>query len=297
MGIELVGDITDEDFKEFFGMSWKQYTAPIRKITNRLKRDGQRVDRPWVCRDSFNKATLPKEQQGRDSHGYFPETKRDPRSVRMFYGSDFYSRALAHDPYESLMSLKELLEEGLKVVAGMPYEDGLIHVCKQFGEQNVSVLDYGHGLGKAIAGLMQIAPRVQAFVACDIQCKARQFLEAMFRKYVRGVNVVFEHKEYTEKWLVSNHGPYHFVNCTDVLEHCHNPEEEIRRIANVMVEGGVLNLGTFFNSCNGEDVTHLEETELYQDTDLWFSKVYGAGFELHGKDANGVEKLFRKIST
>lgn len=297
MGVELTGEITDQDFHEFFGMTWEEYTAPIRKIVEQLKRDGQRIDRPWVCRDSFNKITLPRDQQSRDPQGYFPETKRDPRSVRMFYGSDFYSRTLMYDPFESSMSIKSLFEEGTKVVVDAPYENGLMHVCSRFGEQNVRVLDYGHSMGRVIAGLMGIAPRVQVFVACDIRCKAREFLESMFKKYVQGTNYVFEHKEYSEKWLVSNHGPFHFVNCTDVLEHCHNPEDEIKRIANVMVDGGIINLGTFFNSCKGEDVTHLEETELYQDTDLWFSKVYGAGFELYGRDMNGVEKLFRKIAS
>lgn len=294
--IKLVGDITDEDFEEFFGMPWRKYTAPIRKIASRLKREGQRVDRPWICRENFNKTTLPKEQQGRDPYGYFPETKRDPKSVRMFYGSDFYSRVLAYDPSAFSRSLKKLFAAGEQLVADGPYKDGLTYVCSRFGEQNIRVLDYGHGMARTIAGLMGIASRAELFVVCDIRCKMREFLEVMFTKYVHNVNFQFEHKEYSEKWLVSNYGPYHFVNCTDVLEHCHNPEDEIKRIANVMVDGGILHLGTFFNSCQGEDVTHLEETEIYQDVPLWHGKVYDAGFELHGKDQNGVEKLFRKIA-
>lgn len=295
MTIELIGDITDEDFHKSFRMTWKEYTEPIQNIVDSLEHNGQCIEHPWICREDFNRTTLPKEQQDRDPYGYFPETKRDPRSVRRFYSSDFYSRVLAYNFLGCPMPLKELFATGVQIVDNGPYEDGLMYVCSRFGEQNIRVLDYGHGMAKTILGLMAIVPRVQVFVACDIRCKVREFLEVMFKKYVHGVDFQFEHKEYSEKWLVSNYGPFHFVNCTNVLEHCHNPEEEIKRIANVMVDGGVLHLGTFFNSCQGKDVTHLEETELYQDTTLWFSKVCDAGFELHGKGKNGVDKLFRKV--
>lgn len=296
MGVTFTGDISTEDFNEFFGVSWEEYTAPIQEIEDRLRSRGSRIDRPWLCRDYFNKVTLPEDQRDRDPHGYYPDTKRDPQAVRQFYSSDFYSRVLAYAFLRTDKKLHRMFSHAeSRPYAGEPQEDALMYACSRFGEQNIQVLDYGCGMANAVVTLTNIVPRARLFIACDIFCKARQFLGAMFAKYVHGVNVQFEYKQYWEDNLVSRCGPFHFVNCTDVLEHCHFPEEEIKRIADVMVVGGVLNLGTFFNSCQGEDVTHLEEVEVYQDTELWFGKVYDAGFELFAKDPRGAEKLFRKV--
>jgi len=90
-------------------------------------------------------------------------------------------------------------------------------------------------------------------------------------------------------------GRYHVVVSQDVLEHCLDPIAELRALHGALHDDGLLVLGTFFNSCNGQDPQHLEEHAHYQDTSLWFAELERVGFKLAQKDANGVERIWRKI--
>ena len=88
---------------------------------------------------------------------------------------------------------------------------------------------------------------------------------------------------------------YDYVICSEVMEHCFDPVNDLRSIVSSLKIGGIMYLSVFFNCLEGADPTHLHKNCIYQDTALWFEEVKKAGLELIWKCPRGTEKGYRRV--
>ena len=283
MNFEIVGDSTPEDWVKFFGCTREEYTREITEAQARLNTQQESVGRNDIIRDYFN------------SIATTGDGRHTPSAVRRFYESDKFSKLLAFEIPESgiLHAMHGAITGGMANMPGEPLEVSIKMAQERFGP-HLKVLDHGFGNGQTALGIGQHAPG-SLIVLADFYCPTRAFLFELMQKYVKGVHLVVQ-------WIT---GPYQsrydelcqydLVNSNEVMEHVPWPETEINRIASCTRMGGYLQLGTFFNSCDGYDPQHLTENDLYQDTNRWFSVVQRAGFQLAARDPRGVEKVFERV--
>jgi len=157
------------------------------------------------------------------------------------------------------------------------------------------MLEHGFGSMRQVLAFMSWYPKATYYLS-DLPGKFRMFLAEMTRKYLPHIDINFD-------WVASDGLPvsytvemFHYINSGEVLEHCPHPCDILWAVGHRLKLNGVLHMSTFFNDCDGEDVSHLLRNNKYQDFDLWLKEgVYPAGLREYGKDPRGVVKLFEKV--
>jgi len=274
-----LGDVTEADWAFVLdGVSYDEYVRPV---VDRYRQLGPTADRNDAFRDFFNSVG-----------GTVNE--RDLRGVARFYSDwgGIYCRLLA---FESIKNgtLRDLMLSGRDRFTESAHATALQAVKSRFNWPSSRLVALDHGCGPCPIGLFLLSEGFRV-IFHDYCTPNRRVIQLGLRSYL---------PEFADRasflWVgksfVSSEGPYHFAVSTDVLEHVPDPVAELSRIAQSMVPGGILMLGTFFNSCNGHDPSHLDEHARFQDTALWFSEVEKCGFRLYAKDANGCEKVFERV--
>ncbi len=287
----LEKDITHDDFVKFFGMNYDAYVEPVRlEYAEAVKTLGKTPTRNDLLRHRFNALA-------RDEHELL-----NPRGVREFYCSDFYSRILAYEvcPNEATMNglLSHIAEQMTEGKRGEAIEDAMKLAEDRFGAERLHILEHGFGTCKSVMWFLANG-KTPVIDAIDYVLPIRSFMAQMVHKYTYDLGWV------NFRWLYPDgrrpefplHDDTHYFSLIDseeVIEHAVNPRGEVHRFGELARDGCILNMSTFFNSCNGDDPQHLLENEKFQDTHLWFDAVYDAGFAATGRDPRGCIKILEK---
>lgn len=254
------------------GESWDDYTKPVRLFYEQ----NPGADRNDCFRTYFNSTV---------------SDLTDHDQLRAFYGGreGIFCRLLAYEMGKQGV-LQQVVNAGRSVCSQHEYSVAIGAALTRFAGDRVCALD--HGFGKGYVGLVLAALGFSSDLY-DYSTPSRELLRFACRAYQPELNKNVRFLFIGDDTYVGN--KYHLVVSMDVLEHIPNPAAELRRIRASMATDGVLLLGTFFNSCHGHDPSHLVINEHYQDTELWFSEVRNAGFELFAADPRGVPKVFTAV--
>lgn len=282
------GDICEQDWLDHFGMTQEEYAEPIRVFHESVTpfHDGQ-PSRNDVIRQVFLDHTNNLQDQDR---------------ATSFYAGDYYQRLLAYE--FTAKTLEQLSKNGRTIGNDQdPFaeamwtglQDARQRFSASFTGEGLRILEHGFGNAQQVLGFMGRYPRAQ-YTLCDLHGRFRDFLAKMIHKYVRGV------KEVSFLWVGDSGYPelvaenyYHYINSSEIMEHCPDPCATVAILGEMLKQNGVLHMSTFFNDCDGNDVSHLLRNNKYQDYDLWLAEgVHPAGLSVYGQDPRGVDKLFEK---
>lgn len=92
-------------------------------------------------------------------------------------------------------------------------------------------------------------------------------------------------------------GTYDYIVCSDVLEHCYDPEHALKQLVSHLKDDGYMFLMTWFDDGKGADPSHLRRnTEKYQDSKYAFGLFNECGLisTTPEKPHNELQHLFRK---
>jgi len=267
--------------------TYAEYTQIVEERYAQLRSQGVEFDRNTVLRPYWHSLGI-------------DVLNPSPEGVQAFYAdpAGLYARVVAYETGGNLAGFILGALQG-KLRGCISEREYAVPYGKALGLSNGSPRVFDHGAGPLGTALMlaTLGCSVCAFdfplphrealltafnIACpDLTLLARTMIDtaAMFEK--------------CEQWPGY---PYHWVISQDVLEHCIDPVAELRMLNKILVPGGFLTLGTFYNSCGGKDPQHLDKHELYQQTDIWFAEVDKCGFRLFEKDERGVEKVWVKVA-
>lgn len=277
------GDIRAADWEYILtGKSYKEYVQPVVDAYATAREGAGTLDRNDVLRPAFNRlAGKPYE--------------RIANGVNEFYGNtgEMFARMIAFEIGE-VDCLTNGVGLGLHYWREYEYSLALGMAAARFGWLGLNMLDHGAGrchmsLAASYLGITKVSVR-------DYDIPARRLLQHGMASYSKNM-----YRPYWDLFLdpeepfVVRDGGYNLVISMDVLEHVADPVLELDRIYKAMAPGGILLLGTFFNSCDGKDPQHLDEHAKYQDTQLWASVVSEIGFRVVGRDPRGVEKVYEKV--
>lgn len=284
------GDICEDDWVEHFGMTQTEYAEPIRIFHAQVPaKVGVQASRNDIVRQSFLDHT---------------DNLKDQDKAASFYARDWYQRLLA---YEMGNGTLEKLSQGGREMGGQDvFQEamwvGVEDARKRFGAsstgEGLRIFEHGFGAARQVLGFMGRYPQAQ-YTLCDLHGAFRDFLAEMIKKYVRGIGDISFH------WVDETNGLldicpldyYHYINSSEIMEHCPDPVATVGMLGRMLKPNGVLHMSTFFNDCDGNDVTHLLRNNKYQDFNLWLAEgVHPAGLRVYGKDPRGVEKLFEKVA-
>lgn len=279
--VGLTGDLTKEDFEEVVGEPFESYVRPV---IERYEALGPGKDRNDLFRDYFNSVAG---GVGARMVGGIDTFYSDPDGL--------FCRLCAYEVFTSGGTLLNLVRAGQAVFTNEEYMQAYRMAESRF--EQVYMLD--HGCGPMHMGLYCASSLGAKVAMYDYDTPMRRVVMHGVRKYAtdelneRLVFVPVAPSEPAPSFV--GFKPYNFAISMDVLEHIVTPVAELQHIRNSMRHGGILLLGTFFNSCNGHDPSHLDEHEAFQDTRLWFQIVEGVGFKLVGCDPRGCEKIFERL--
>lgn len=270
----LTGDTTDEDWKNVLGLSWEEYVQPIREKYVRHPN----YDRNDMFRPHFNRMA--------------PLGDRTQKMVEDFYTCDFWCRLLAFEcPRDGL--LKNIIDQYTEPQsqAEAPLT-GLEMALRGVDTSKTpfKVLDHGCGRGEFTLAALWLHPDLH-FVCCDFATPARVVLANSIAKYMPWANVTFCWKGQQD---YRDFGPFDYINSSEVLEHCWDPELEASYLWEAARHDALMHLSTFFNDCGGHNPSHLREHHQFQDVALWLGRLKNLGWKVAGHDPRGIAKIFRK---
>lgn len=272
----LTGDITVDDWNAVLipecGMDLDAYVRPVREFYARHP-GADRND--WV-RDFFLKTV------GQTGH-------RTQARVEAFYRSDPYCRLLAHE-WCGANILQGLLDGYTtpESLAEAPFV-GAARVAAELGRP-FRVLDFGCSRGDIGFVIAWLHPQAEVVLA-DFWTPPRRVLANGMSKYAPWLGLTFLDLQRDDIRAIP---AFDYVNCREVLEHCFDPLEVVRRLYDSMRPGALAHISTWFDSGGGHDVQHLDEHAKYRDVPLWFAELASVGLVPCGTDPRGVVKLFRK---
>lgn len=280
----LDGDTTAQDWADAFGCTWEEYVQPVVDRRAEMEARGEHMARCRIVAPEFNAILA---EGG------------NPQAVLSFYGSDFYDRVLAQElggPVGLITRLSKHAEDNVKQFESDAIYATMQQVDKRCGP-DADVLDHGFGIGGTIFRIMRYQP-TWTYVLHDITSPVRKWLAAMVDKYASQISISFDltSSDINSTYDLFTSPKYDFVLSNEVLEHMHDPDEVIRRIARCTKTGGLLYLSTFFNDMDGHDPMHLKENNIYQDEQRWFGVVRAAGFSDFLHDPRGVLKTFERVN-
>ena len=157
-----------------------------------------------------------------------------------------------------------------------------------FNSRDIEILDYG--CGSAIYSLNLYFMGFHNITLVDIPHRYFRFLKFLCSKYGIALKFVPIEAEVASLGNIE----FDYIICSNVLEHCWNPIRVLSFLVDHLKKGGWIYISDFYNSCNGEDPTHLYHNEIYQDEDLKHRIYRSLGIELVIYDKNGVGKGWRK---
>lgn len=282
----LKADTTREDWLKVTGRTRDEYLKPIADKYDEVRRYKEATDEDDLTRDYFLKLA-------RSNNTI--EGNLIPEGVSDYYSSDWFGMTQAWGlPEDNLLSV--LMHSGAEQIKGNDALNAAFHRVDTDCHGKMRFLEHGCGAGRVALGALALAP--QAYVTMvDFPNSFRRLLRHCAKKFLSdyAIRVLHIGEDADYDFPVPNYVPYDFVISNEVLEHCIDPVNEVRRIASCMRDGGLFYCSTFFNDCNGKNPTHLREHHQYQDSELWFSAVENCGFIRELYDGNGVLKVFRRV--
>lgn len=275
----MVKDGGEQVWREVLRMPWEDYVDSVVKIAKR--NPAGEYDRNYVLRPWFNTVVRP---DGREIL---------PRGLDNFYSNPdgLYCRVMAYETGRDDI-IQNLLKKS-EFWLGLPEYKCIVSHLLAVEDEAPRVLDHGCGLCHTSLGLLKKRIDVTMY---DYDIPSRRAVIKSVGLYGHNYGMYPEQLRFIHAGVhgVDEAGSFHAVISQDVLEHLPHPDIEVKKFNRMLRPGGLLLMGTFFNSCNGQDPQHLFENDKYQDTDLWFNVVAEAGFEPYLKDVNGVLKVWRK---
>lgn len=277
---EVYYDGGSDIWEEVLGETWESYVDTVVKLYEYERSKKEIVDRNDILRPWFNTLCRP------DGVNLTPEGLSKFYSMR----DGLYCRMLAYEMgKEEILKCREHVAKYL--FEQQEYQFVISHAKRSDGP--TYALDHGAGMCHTSLGLLGVGFNVTVY---DYDTPHKQaFLKAL-GKYGKDRGYVVEAIRFYDaaKYRVDECGQFDLIISQDVLEHVENPVDEVTRLHRALREGGLLLMGTFFNSCNGHDPQHLCEHDRFQDTSLWFSTVESIGLTPIFQDKNGVNKVWRK---
>lgn len=154
-------------------------------------------------------------------------------------------------------------------------------------------LEVGYGAGLFT---MEAANVADATYACDIHSVYSTWFAWRAKQRWWPIQV-FTVEDELPLYQLQQHGSriyFDFILSHEVLEHHNNPVKAVWEMVRHLRIGGLLYLSHFFNNINGQDPSHLEYNQIYQDFYLWESTLRILGLEPFENNQDGVLKIFRK---
>ena len=283
-------DVQPSDWEAELGCSYDEFVAPIVERVRNLTERGVQFDRNDLVRDSFNRMV-----------GF--EGDRNFGALGDYYagrGEGLFGRLLVYEASQGFL-LTSTMNGGLHDIAGtVVLREACLSVLGRFGH-HVSVLDHGSGHGRFAFGVMRTLPNCTV-VVYDYPNPVLRVLKRLmsspaylYSEYRNRIRFHLIPDGQSDAWDTLG-GKFHLVRSTEVLEHVTDPIYELTRLRSCMVDGGLMYSSTFFNSCEGQDPSHLDEHKHFQDTELLYKTYEDCGFRLIQRDENGVPKLWEAVS-
>ncbi len=154
-------------------------------------------------------------------------------------------------------------------------------------------LEVGYGAGFFT---MEAANVADATYACDLSTVYSTWFAWRIQHHGWPIRVFSVDDELPLRQLHQHGSPmlFDFILSHEILEHHNNPVKAVWEMVCHLRMGGLLYLSTFFNNINGQDPTHLEYNQIYQDSYLWESTLRILGLGPAENNENGVLKIYRK---
>lgn len=270
---DLDCDISEDDWIDVLGCSFDEYVEPIKQKYLSLPQGSDRND---ILRETFNNMAGSIEN-------------RNIEGIKNFYSCDLYSRLSAYEmPKENVLTLYGNSYDILNS------EEANCKAIREVAEKTDGVFSFfDHGFDKGHFALSVAATYPKSSVIMyDIYSPTRQVIKNAINKYLQGYNVKII---WANEVDIIDCGIFDVVNSQEVLEHIYDPVNEVIKISNIIVKGGLFHMSTFFDSNNGRDPAHLDENKKFQNSELWFQEVEKCGFKRYGYDPRGHLKIFKRI--
>lgn len=273
-----------EDWERILGETWDSYVDPIEKLFYHARQKKSEADRNDILRPWFNTLARP------DGHSLVVS------GVQKFYSDPdgLYCRMMAYETGRD--AYIENRKTGGAGICNQPEYQFCINEMMQRQTQTKKtphVLDHGAGAGNTTVGILARNLNITAY---DYYTPHKKMLTLSIGKYGPLFDLAPEKYRFIDAAVckVDECGKFDLVISQDVMEHLIDPLDEVKRVHSVLNDDGLLLMGTFFNSCNGNDPQHLTEHDKYQDWEMWFREVEEVGFVKCCTDGNGVNKVWRK---
>jgi hypothetical protein len=291
--LKSTGDTDSKDWEDVLdGVSYDAYVAPIIEAYKKLRGEKENVNRDDILRDVFNNM----------AGGEWAGTPRNKKGVLEFYESDTFGRLLAFElcQYTPNKVVKTLSVSGNDRLSA-PLEPFPVMLKEINADTNgkFKMLDHGSGDVSFIAAASLLYPNA-SYCMYDFSVPSRRMIEKTYNRFLSETydwSFLWASSKDTEKANRNKYkkaGPYDFIISNEVIEHCTDPLAEVEALVSSLKVGGKLMLGTFFNSCEGQNPQHLAENDIYQDWEKWFELIEAMGLKKYHHDPRGICKVWIK---
>ena len=224
-------------------------------------------------------ADIPLDWQSAARHIIFSKVNLgEPRTILEAYCHDWYSAMW--------------LLEATKKPASERYPHVVDSIRRYAAGRAFLEVGYGAGLFT-----MEAANVAFATYACDLSSAYSAWFAWRAKRHGWLIRVFSVEDELPLRQLKQPSGLpllFGFILSHEVLEHHNNPVKAVWDMVRHLHMGGLLYLSTFFNNIQGQDPSHLEYNQIYQDNYLWESTLRILGLEPAENNYDGVLKIYRK---